>query len=239
MALLLTEAQILELPDAPTPISPIKFATLPSPNAIDQWLLANHIDTVTNVFNQPYSHMGDIPSDQMLCTLQLNITPLPRKVGSYFRNLPDGSSSSNLGSQKYTTAHKPFLYRLVLYASVPETSGIDVTYLSSPIVTLGRYDGHLNDSKAPGWTKLTPGTVIDIRQPSAAVAKVFKELAFWVENNEIVCHFLLSWILQRLTVLTELQWGQSTSMLKWASVISVSILSRKKYVTNFAEMTYL
>lgn len=77
----------------------------------------------------------------------------------------------------------------MLYVDVPETSGVDVTYFSSPVVTLGCYEGHFNDSKAPRWTKLTMGTVIELRQPSTAVADLFMELAFWPENNHIVCCF--------------------------------------------------
>ena len=77
----------------------------------------------------------------------------------------------------------------MLYVDVPETSGIDVTYFSSPVVTLGCYEGHFNDFKAPRWTKLTMGTVIELRQPSTAVADLFMELAFWPENNHIVCRF--------------------------------------------------
>ena len=61
---------ILRLPDLHLR-SP--YTILPSPNAIDQWLLANHVDTVNNEFNHPYWYMGDIPSDHVLCTLQLSV----------------------------------------------------------------------------------------------------------------------------------------------------------------------
>ena len=44
---------------------------LPRPNAIDQWLLANHIDVSNGVSEHSHSHMGDVPSDQVSCTLQL------------------------------------------------------------------------------------------------------------------------------------------------------------------------
>jgi hypothetical protein len=76
----------------------------------------------------------------------------------------------------------------MLYANVPEASGADVAYLSSPVVTLGRYDGHFRDSNAPGWTRLTTGVTVEVRQPSAAIAEVFAELAFWPENVYIVRH---------------------------------------------------
>ena len=57
-------------------------------------------------------------------------------------------------------------------------------------MTLSCYDGHFDDSKAPGWTKLTLGTVVELRQPSTAVAALFLELAFWSENAHIVCPFV-------------------------------------------------
>jgi hypothetical protein len=80
-------------------------------------------------------------------------------------------------------------YRLMLYVNVPETSGVDVTYISSPVVTLSRYDGHFRDSNAPGWTSLRMGMTVELRQPSAAIADVFAELAFWPENvAHVVCH---------------------------------------------------
>jgi len=81
----------------------------------------------------------------------------------------------------------------MLYVNVPKTSGIDVTHISSPVVTLGHYDGHFDDSNAPRWTKLTVGTVIDIRQSSNAVADLVEELAFWAENNHIVCCLCSLW----------------------------------------------
>lgn len=62
-------SQILRLPDLRlrTP-----YHILPRPNAIDQWFLANRIDISNKVFNQSHSYMGDVPSDQMSCTLQLS-----------------------------------------------------------------------------------------------------------------------------------------------------------------------
>ena len=73
--LTLAPSQILRLPDL-RPRRP--YMILPRPNAIDQWLLANHIDIVNNVFNHPCWHLGDIPSDQVLCTLQLSATRVRR-----------------------------------------------------------------------------------------------------------------------------------------------------------------
>ena len=50
------------------------YYKLPLPNAIDQWLLTNNVDTVNNVFPPPNHHMGDLPSDYVLCTLQIGTT---------------------------------------------------------------------------------------------------------------------------------------------------------------------
>lgn len=82
-------------------------------------------------------------------------------------------------------------YRLILHVNVPETSGVDVAHLSSPVVTLGRYDGHFRDSNAPAWTSLTMGAIVELRQPRTAIADVFAELAFWPENTYTVCHLPL------------------------------------------------
>jgi len=64
-----TIPEILQLPDLRLRKP---YTILPRPNAIDQWLLANHIDFMNDIFNNPYWYMGDIPSDQVLCTLQLS-----------------------------------------------------------------------------------------------------------------------------------------------------------------------
>lgn len=74
----------------------------------------------------------------------------------------------------------------MLYATVPEASGVDVAYLSSPVVTLGRYDGYFSESNAPGWTRLTVGTLVELQQPGKTVADVFAEIAFWPENARYV-----------------------------------------------------
>jgi len=48
------------------------YTILPRPNAIDQWLLANDVDTANNICNCSSTRMGDVPSDQVSCTLQLS-----------------------------------------------------------------------------------------------------------------------------------------------------------------------
>ena len=62
------------------------------------------------------------------------------------------------------------------------------------------------------------GMTVELRQPSAAIADVFAELAFWPENVVYLVPFNT---LLRLTLICSLA-GLSTSMLEWSSVISVS-----------------
>lgn len=81
----------------------------------------------------------------------------------------------------------------MLYANVPEASGVDIEYMSSPVVTLGRYDGLFTDSGAPAWTHLRPGVTVELRQPGAAVGAVFEEITFWPENcHDMVCRPFVS-----------------------------------------------
>lgn len=82
-------------------------------------------------------------------------------------------------------------YSLMIYIEVPETSGIDVAHLSSPIATLGCYDGHFSDTDAPEWTRITIGVPFDIRQPAHSIADVFTEISLWPENAGTVRHFPL------------------------------------------------
>jgi hypothetical protein len=72
--------QILKLPDLSL-WAQLPYTLLPLPNVIDQWLLTNHIDTAhsNNIPNRLYSCMGDLLSDQVLCTLQLSAV----EVGYY------------------------------------------------------------------------------------------------------------------------------------------------------------
>jgi hypothetical protein len=85
-----------------------------------------------------------------------------------------------------TYSHSVRYYSLVIYVEVPETSGLDISILSSPVVTLGRYRGLSSDSQAPEWTRLPTGISFEIRQPRTAIADVFMEIAFWPENTVIV-----------------------------------------------------
>jgi hypothetical protein len=115
------------------------------------------------------------------------------------------------------------VYNLVLYVEVPETSGLDVAWFSSPVVTLGRYKGLSTDTEAPDWTRMPTGVPIELRQPRNAIADVFSELAFWPENAAVVCTLLL---LNFLITLTLHIWQPhlSPAMLHWAKAVSVSAI---------------
>ena len=163
---------ILTLPDLRlrTP-----YTMLPQPNAIDQWLSKTHINSYTN--------MGDLPSDHVLCTVQL-VTFMVRYWLDKCDAPPDNPSQTD--SQNISK------YSLMLYVEVPETSSVDIAHLSNPIATLGCYDGHSSDSYALEWTHLTTGIPFDLRQPSYSMTDVFREIAFWPENAGIVCSFHFS-----------------------------------------------
>jgi hypothetical protein len=64
-----TSWNILQLPDLRLRKP---YTVLPQPNAIDNWLTSNYVTSNGNVFNPGHQYMGDILSDQVQCTLQLN-----------------------------------------------------------------------------------------------------------------------------------------------------------------------
>ena len=84
------------------------------------------------------------------------------------------------------------VHNLVIYVEIPETSGLDVSCLSSPVVTLGRYEGLSSDATAPEWTRMPTGIPFEIRQPCTAMLDVFEELPFWPENCAVVSIFIFS-----------------------------------------------
>jgi hypothetical protein len=79
-----------------------------------------------------------------------------------------------------------FSFHLILYVETPDTSSVEQSYLSSPLVTLGRYDGRCSDEEAPEWVQMMPGRPVQFRQPRGAMAEVFGTVAFWIENVRIV-----------------------------------------------------
>src|SRR5882762_4055150 len=93
-----------------------------------------------------------------------------------------------------------FVFNLTLYVETPDTSNIDQLYRTSPLVTLGHYEGLQTDMDAPEWVRMTPGQRLQFRQPRGAMAEVVGTVALWIENTHIVsnvhqasCHDILSY----------------------------------------------
>jgi hypothetical protein len=59
---------VLRLPDLRLRTS---YTVLPLPNAIDTWLSASSITICEDCFGSTV-HLGDLPSDQVICTVQLH-----------------------------------------------------------------------------------------------------------------------------------------------------------------------
>lgn len=78
------------------------------------------------------------------------------------------------------------MFRLMIYAAVPEASGIDVASLLSPVATLASYQGSTSDVIAPQWTRITPGIPLELRQDRGSIAQTFATIAFWDENRRWV-----------------------------------------------------
>ena len=86
------------------------------------------------------------------------------------------------------------MYNLVIYVETPEASGVNLSYLSSPLATIGRYEGSNTAIDAPEWTCMEVNRPLQFRQPRGAMAEVFMKLAFWTKNAEIVSLFIwLEW----------------------------------------------
>lgn len=65
-----------------------------------------------------------------------------------------------------------------MYATLPEYSGVDISYIMSPIVVLSCYEGGTNpQAYRPSWTTIPPGLSIDIRQFRLAIAEIFVKVA--------------------------------------------------------------
>lgn len=75
-----------------------------------------------------------------------------------------------------------FVYSLMLYVEVPESSGLDLAHLFSPIVTIARYLGDSADINAPQWTCMPRQMIFDFHQPRHIVAELFFKLALSADN---------------------------------------------------------
>lgn len=54
----------------------------------------------------------------------------------------------------------------MMYCSVPKSLGIDVSHLSSPIVSLDYYEGLAEDVGVPAWChQIQAGGIFEFKQP--------------------------------------------------------------------------
>jgi hypothetical protein len=61
--------QILRLPDLRLRSS---YTVLPLPNAVDTWLSSSPIETCETCYGPTNIYLGDLPSNQVVCTVQLH-----------------------------------------------------------------------------------------------------------------------------------------------------------------------
>ena len=71
----------------------------------------------------------------------------------------------------------------MLYVEVPESSGLDLAHLFSPVVTIACYEGDSADSDAPPWTCIPSQKIFDFHQPCRVVAELFVKLALSADNS--------------------------------------------------------
>jgi hypothetical protein len=112
------------------------------------------------------------------------------------------------------------MYNLVIYVEIPEASGVDLSYLSSPLATISCYEGFNSDIDAPEWTRMEVNQPLQFRQPCGAMAEVFMKLAFWAENAEIVSAF--TWPRSTQLIAHVTQPSLSKVMLEWAMANAAS-----------------
>lgn len=76
----------------------------------------------------------------------------------------------------------------MLYATLPESSGVHVGYIMSPVVVLSRYEGGANPGAyRPFWTGIPAGVSVELRQFRLAIADIFVKIAPFQEGGHKVC----------------------------------------------------
>jgi hypothetical protein len=75
-----------------------------------------------------------------------------------------------------------FKYNLMMYVEVPESSGLDLAHLFSPIVTIAHYEGDSADADAPPWTCMPLCKIFDFHQPRHVAVELFLKLALSKDN---------------------------------------------------------
>jgi hypothetical protein len=85
--------------------------------------------------------------------------------------------------QQIDHANYIFAYNLMMYVEVPESSGLDLAHLFSPIVTIAHYGGDSADADAPSWTCIPPHKIFDFHQPRHVAVELFFKLALSKDNS--------------------------------------------------------
>ncbi|KZP28579.1 hypothetical protein FIBSPDRAFT_885452 [Athelia psychrophila] len=106
---------------------------------------------------EPTSISGPLRMNDVKCILQLNVKITHQD--SFFETL--------------------YLHTLSMHVEVPESSGLPAQCLTSPIVTLGAFEGRALDDDAPSWTRIPPGMAFEIRQPRVGMASLTRLPAAW------------------------------------------------------------
>ena len=141
-------------------------------------------DAWTNPLIWGHLFLTDTASDQVLCTIQFSHVLVSALLWAVIHL----GALTNLSWKLLTdgTFEDCYSYNLIIYVETPESSGVDTSYLSSPLATLGRYEGLATNFDAPEWTCMEARRPPTFRQPQGAMAEVFTEIAFWTKNLEIV-----------------------------------------------------
>lgn len=63
------------------------LVVLPLPDGLDDWLNGNYFTLFKDVVSPTYFQMGDVPSDEVLCTVQLNVTNVSPRLMAGRQNL--------------------------------------------------------------------------------------------------------------------------------------------------------
>ena len=80
-----------------------------------------------------------------------------------------------------------------MYCDVPESSGINVSNLSSPIVMVGYYEELAEDRDAPVWChQIQTGDIFEFKQPRLDIVELFFKFAKSTKNYTLK-NVILNW----------------------------------------------
>jgi hypothetical protein len=156
--------------------------------AIDKWLENNCRDSFRrDVLIPGYLFLSDVPRDQVLCNVIMT-------VGEVCFHMLTNNISKLIIYQYIDDIYldNVVLYNLFVAIDIPDQSGIASTFCQSPVAALASFEDRDSGLNMPQWTQMVPKRPLLFRQPRGAVAEMFSALAFWQENNIIVCDFLMS-----------------------------------------------